>query len=210
MKQVRVTIFGASGRIGRLVVQEALRRGYDVVAFVHSDAGFKPSKRLQVVQGDIHDETAVAAALAGSSVVVSALGSWGTPSKDIVSSGMRSIIPAMETQDIKRIVTLTGAESRASGDRLSIIHKVMRTLLRTAAGRVLADGEEHIRLLEASRLDWTVIRSPIMTPREVRGRYELGRKRPAPWALVSRHAVALSLIDQVEDTEWYKKAPFIS
>lgn len=210
MKQVHITVFGANGRVGRLVVKEALRRGYEVTAFVHRESDLLPSGRVQMVQGDVYDYAAVESAISGSSAVISALGSWGTPGKDVLSRGMGNIILAMEELGVRRLVSLTGAEARASGDSLGLMHRATHFMLGTIAKKILVDSERHLQLLEDSALDWTVVRSPVMTGRNIHGRYELGGTRPAPWTTVSRSAVALSLVDQVDDAGWYGKAPFIS
>lgn len=205
---MRVTVFGASGNVGRLVVEEALRRGYEVVAFTHSQSKLPKRAGLSVKQGDVHDSETVAAAIKGSDAVISALGSWGTPSKDILTAGMRGIVPAMQANGVKRVISLTGSDARAAGDDLSVIHRISRNLFKIIGRRIINDGERHIRVLEASGLDWTVLRSPRMSKRG--SAYRLGRKRPAPWASVGHESVATCLVDQLTDTEHIKQAPFIT
>lgn len=208
----QVTVFGANGKVGSRVVAELLKRQYDVVAFVHSNGRLPDDPHLRVYQGDIYDAKSVDEALAGSSIVISALGSWGTPKKDILTAGMTNIIAGMQQRGISRIVSLTGSEARASGDHLGLIHRLMHLLLRVVAGKVLVDGERHIELLSQSRLDWTVIRSPIMTSDAVVPdyKYHLATRRPLPWATINRQLVALSIVDSVRDRTWNKQAPFIS
>ena len=98
---MRITIFGANGRVGHLVVEGAMDAGHDVTAFVHHESKFPKNTKLKVVQGDIHDAKDVARAVKGADVVISALGSWGTKRKDIVSSGMANIIPAMQAAKVE-------------------------------------------------------------------------------------------------------------
>src|SRR5690242_9717687 len=99
-----VPVFGASGRVGRLVVAEALARGHTVRAFIHRTNNFELHPQLSVAQGDIHDPQAVKQAIQGSDAVISTLASWGSSTKDIVSAAMRTIIPAMEAAGIERII----------------------------------------------------------------------------------------------------------
>ena len=75
---MRITVFGASGRAGQGVVALALRKGYEVTAFVHQQNPFKEHACLTVVQGDINDRAAIIAAVSESDAVISTLGSWGT------------------------------------------------------------------------------------------------------------------------------------
>lgn len=208
---MRITVFGAGGKVGRLVVKGALDAGHDVTAFAHHDPKFAKDPRLTVVRGDIHDPEDVVKAVKGADAVISALGSWGTETKDIVSAGTANIIPAMEAAGAGRVISLTGADARAEGDRLSLMHRLTHAAIQvTPPRKILADGERHIRLLERSGLDWTVIRSPIMNERGDRGSFRLGTGRPAPWATVNRHSVALAMLHLLDTDKYSRQAPFIT
>lgn len=208
----QVTVFGANGKVGSLVVAELLRRNYDVVAFVHNKSDLPDSPHLKLFRGDIYNVQSVNEALTGSSIVVSALGSWGTAKKDVLTVAMTNIIPSMQQRGISKIVSLTGAEARAPGDHLGVIHRLMHLLLSIVAGKVLVDGEQHIAQLESSQLDWTVIRSAIMSPHTSTDltAYRLTTKRPMPWAIINRRRVVLSIVDAVNNQDWNRQAPFVS
>lgn len=206
---MQITVFGASGKVGRQVVALALEHGHEVNAFVHSHNPFQGSEGVTVYKGNVRDVKAIAAAIVGSDAVISALGSWGTKNKDIVSSGMKTIIPAMEKQGVERIITITGSGAFWSKDKPSFLGRAAHGLLKIGASGILEDGEQHIRLLEASDLKWTCVRSPAMT----KGKnitYRLGFKSPAPWATIPRKAVAECLLDLAENSEYRRQAPFIS
>jgi putative NADH-flavin reductase len=203
-----IVIFGASGKVGRLAVDEALARGHQVRAFVHSHSGLPSNPQLTIIRGDIHRSDDVSRAIYGCQAVVSALGSWGTASKDIVSSGMRHIIPAMQAAGVERIISLTGADARDSDDHPTALQHFSHSLARLAAGKILADGEEHIRLLRHSQLDWTVLRSPVMT-NSARIFYKLSLRPLKPWQTIPRKAVVKALLDQVEGPAYSQAAPFI-
>lgn len=204
-----ITVYGANGKVGSLVVQGLLERGHTVTAFVHRNDGRMADNQLRIVEGDIHDAAAVDVALEGADAVISALGSWGTPTKDILRSGMTALIPAMQRRGIKRIITVTGAEARAEGDELTFVHRAAHLGAGVAAGSILVDGEVHIKQLEASNLDWTVVRSPIMNNKGS-AHYSVVTKRPYPWQTINRQAVADAMIQQLNDTRYTQKAPFIT
>lgn len=205
---MQITVFGASGKVGQQVVALALAQGYTVKAFVHSRDPFSKHAQLSVVKGDITDSASVAKALSGSEAVISALGSWGTPTKTILSSGMEIIIPLMETQGIDRIITLTGNGALWSGDKMSIFDKFNHRLLLVVAPKILLDGEAHIRLLAASKLRWTTVRSPVMTSSS-RNTYRLDTSKIHWVGIVPRHAVSQALLDQVSDDNYVCQAPVI-
>jgi putative NADH-flavin reductase len=203
-----ITIFGASGNVGRLVTQKLLDQGHQVTALVHRTPPLAGETGLKIVQGDVHDLDAVRSAIAGSDAVVSTLGSWGTPSKDILSAATRNIIEAAQGQNGLRFVSVTGADARAAGDKLGLAHRLTHPLLQLLAKKVLQDSETHLALLEQSQLDWTVIRSPIMTSGG-KSTYGLTTDRPLPWATINRQAVADAVVEQIGSSTWGRQAPFI-
>lgn len=207
MKQV--TVFGANGRVGSLVVQRLLTAGYRVIGFVHADRDTPTHPHLRIVEGDVHTLRDIEEALKGSDMVISALGSWGTPSKDIQRVAMAHIIPSMKAQGIRRMISVTGAESRARGDYLSLLHRVSHLAAGIIAGKILSDGEDHITQLEASGLDWAVLRSPIMNENGD-STYKLGLQRPPPWQTIHRHAVADAMVQMLSDRTYAEQAPFIT
>lgn len=207
---MRITIFGATGKVGSIITAEALRRGHEVVAFVHRKHNFEDNPLLSVYQGDAYNTGQVSKAIKGSDAVISALSSWGTPSKDVLSSAMVSAIPAMKKHKVKRIISLTGADARAPGDSLGIVHRLSHFGISIVGGKVLKDGENHIKLLASSDLDWTVIRSPVMNEKGNPFHFELTNIRPKPWQTINRHSVALAMIQQLEDDTCLHAAPFIA
>jgi len=203
-----ITVFGASGKVGRLVIKQALAEGHTIAAFVHKNNPFQPQEGLRIERGDISDAAAVARALEGSDAVISTLGSWHTNSKNILATGMANIIPVMEQRGVGRIVTLTGAGALWSGDHPSAFDRAVHRLLGLGARAILEDGEAHIRALEASGLVWTCVRSPIMTPGN-QDHYELRSKLTSPLATIPRQAVVTCLLDQIANTDFLKQAPVI-
>jgi putative NADH-flavin reductase len=203
----KVTVFGANGRVGSIVVEKLVQQGHTVRAFVHGE----PRQRLadvEYMQGDVSDEATVRAALTGAEVVVSALGSWGTKEQNILTVAMGHIVPAMEAADIRRIVSLTGADAQVAGEPVSLIGRLSHFAFSRLASKIMKDGEAHLAILKSSTLDWTVVRSPVMNERGA-ATFVLSKKYPMPWQTIHRHAVADAMVQQVGDTQWYAQAPYI-
>jgi putative NADH-flavin reductase len=205
---MQITVFGANGKVGSKVVEGLLKNGHVVVAVVYKNNGMKPHPNLKIQEGDVHLADSVAHALEGSTVVVSALGSWGTKTKDILTAGMTNIVPAMQEQGIHRIVSLTGADARDESDKPSPARSVFHAFLRCTAPRILRDGEQHIAILRASGLDWTVVRSPVMKEQGKRG-YVLREAPLKPWDSIVRDDVAAAMVRLVEVGGFSQQSPFI-
>ena len=68
--RIRLFVIGATGRTGRLLVEQALGRGHRVTAFVRNPASLGPATNLDIVVGDPRNADPLAAALPGHDVVV--------------------------------------------------------------------------------------------------------------------------------------------
>ena len=90
---MKLTVFGATGGVGREVVNQALDRGDHVTAYVRNPAKLD----LTVITGELTDREEVRRAVRGAEAVISALG----PSLDRKATGMplvdgtRAIVEAM-------------------------------------------------------------------------------------------------------------------
>ncbi len=203
---MNIVVFGSTGKVGRLVVAEALRRGHHVTAFAHTSQPAAQSN-LSVVMGDIKNKANVVSAITDADAVISALGSWGTATKDIVGTAMTNIIPAMEAAAITRIVSLTGNVAKAPAEVLAVPARLARSFLDSVAPKILKDGEKHLALLSASTLDWTVVRASVMI-NAPHTSYRL-TATPRLISIVPRAAVAAAMVDLAESHDWSRQAPGI-
>lgn len=195
--------------MGRRVVKLALAQGYTVVAFVHRRSNLPEHPKLLYVQGDVRNPSDVEAALRGSKAVICCLGSWGKGPKDVLTAGMSVIIPEMKAMKVKRIISLTGADALLPDQTPTGVHAVMHALLQAFAGKILFDGERHLRMLVESGLDWTVLRSPVMNNFGAQKR-RLTLYPLLPFATIRRQQVAESLVEQLKRTKTIGKAPYIT
>lgn len=206
---MNITVFGANGKVGSKVVNLLIKDQHNVRAFVYGSHSFEDYPNLEIVQGDIRDRDQVLGALVNTDLVVSALGSWGTKTKDIQVAGMTNIVPAMKEKSVKRIISLTGSDAYVLGDKKSLLFLVTHLILSFIAGKILKDGENHTRMLQESDLDWTVVRSPVMNESGNPANFKLNTKRNLPWETINRNSVALSMVELVNSNEYTKKSPFI-
>jgi uncharacterized protein YbjT (DUF2867 family) len=71
---MNVLVFGATGPLGRSVVDRLLSAAHHVTIFARSPGRLEPRAGLREVPGDVLDAGAVAAAVPGHDAVISALG----------------------------------------------------------------------------------------------------------------------------------------
>jgi putative NADH-flavin reductase len=206
---MKVAIFGATGSVGRLIVQQALAEGHRVTAFARDPAklGLQHA-HLGVVQGDALDPVAVEKAVRGQDAVICALGAGAKGA--IRSEGTRNIVRAMEAAGVRRLIcqsTLGAGESR---ENLNFFwkHVMFGLLLRRAYADHVAQ-EAHVR---QSRLDWTIVRPGAFTDGPRTGTYQHGfpASHKAITHKISRPDVAEFVVRQLADRAYLHKTPALS
>jgi putative NADH-flavin reductase len=193
------------------VVHCARAHGFEVVAFVHSAGSTKYFPiDVAVKKGDIMDYDSVLEAIRGSDAVISVLGHIKGSDPFMQTKGMVNLAKAMEETGIKRLLSLTGTGARVSGDKPSILDKVLSTIVGMVDPERINDGIEHIKVLRESNLDWTVVRVLKLgkSNREI-NKYKLSAGGPAE-LLTSRKKAARVLVDLVKNKEYTGKLPIIS
>jgi nucleoside-diphosphate-sugar epimerase len=112
---VNVAVLGASGRVGRLVVLETVRRGYDVACQGRSSARLSQFKPAAIVFAfDPCDERGLEGFLAGADVAVMALGASGRGPTTLFSDTTRILLKVMRRQRVDRLVVITGVGAGAT------------------------------------------------------------------------------------------------
>ena len=102
---MKLAIFGAAGRTGIPLVQQALEGGNDVVALVRTPSKLSiKNERLTMIQGDAAHLADVERAVQGADAVLSVLGHVKGSEPDILTQAIRNIITAMDKYDVKRLV----------------------------------------------------------------------------------------------------------
>ncbi|MFI5277780.1 MAG: NAD(P)-dependent oxidoreductase, partial [Ktedonobacterales bacterium] len=75
---MKIVLFGASGRIGQRIAQEALNRGHSITAVARTPESVPlQHERLTTQAGDVRDAALVARLAAGHDIVASAVAASG-------------------------------------------------------------------------------------------------------------------------------------
>jgi putative NADH-flavin reductase len=143
--------FGATGRTGGAVVTAALARGWTVRALARDPARLPAG--VTAVRGDVLDPAAVAAVVAGSDAVISALGGGSvTDPGSARADGIRHIIAAMRAAGVRRVLAVGGGGVLdAPGGGLRSERPQFPAAFRLVSAQHRAAWEA----LAASGLDWT-------------------------------------------------------
>jgi putative NADH-flavin reductase len=208
---MKLSIFGATGRTGQILLKQAIDAGHEVTVLVRNPARLAlQHPRLKVIQGDLRDPGRVAQAVAGAEAVVSVLGPTANKPIYEVSQGMLSIVAAMREQGVRRLVVSVGAGVADPHDAPGAFNRIMDFLVKRMAGHVYEDMRRTVEVVRASGLDWTIVRVPMLTDQSPSGDVKVGYVGKGTGVRIARADMAGFMLKQAEDRTYISDAPAIS
>ncbi len=208
---MKLTIFGATGKVGRHLVSQAIEQGHEVSAFSRSPNQFDGSmQNLTLIKGDVLDKQAVKNAVIGQDAVICALGMPLMNKDGLRARGTGNIVDAMQELGVERLVCLSIFGAGSSWNMLPWHYRklIMPTVLR----RALVDHQNQENHLNASKLDWVAIRPGNFTDGKRTGSYwhglvSAGRSLTLK---ISQADVADFMLKQLKDNTYLRQSPCIS
>jgi putative NADH-flavin reductase len=205
-----IAVLGATGRTGRPLVEELLRRGHAVTALVRDPARLGPlGERVTVVTGSSTDAGALDNLLDGAEAVVSALGPTSRDST-LQSDTARALVPAMGRHGVARFVGVSGTGVDVPGDRKSRRHQAISWMVRRLGGAMATDKSTEYEVFAASDLDWTLVRPPRLLDGPATGRVLHDARTPGRSSSIRRADLAVFLADVLDEHLYPRQAPFVS
>jgi len=187
---MRIVVLGATGRTGRVTVDLALERGFDVVALVRHDPEPPLDPRVAQSVVDLRDQDAIAPALAGADGVVSTIGPVAGVTVTEVSVATQAVVDAMVRSGVRRIVAVANGkvltDDEVTGDYAN----------------VAAEHRRDTAILASSGLDWTVFAAPFLTDDPATGDVGTAVDAKGPGRSLTRADLAATLLDALDRPEW--------
>ena len=206
---MKIIVFGATGTVGRRIVDRALLQGHDVTAFARRAASVAlDHPRLTVVEGDVLEAEDVTTAIAGRDAVIVALGAGRNGT--VRSVGTQHVVDAMKQLGVRRLIVQSTLGAGDSRPALNFWwRRIMFGLLLRPA---YADHQRQEEIVAASGLDWTLVRPSAFTDGPATNRYQHGFA-PTLKGLalkISRADVAGFMLRQLTDQTYLGRAANLS
>jgi uncharacterized protein YbjT (DUF2867 family) len=197
---MNLLVLGATGRTGRLVVEQALAAGHAVTALVRSPEKLTMrNSNLRVVTGEATDPLAVSRALQGADAVISTLGGNGS----VIADSTQAIVKAARPAGVSRVVVLSSW--LVERDRMDA---VTRLLTGIAMGPVIRDHTAGEQALRRSDLEWTIVYPSMLTDGPADGSVAILRERAKRrvWQKISRADVAAWMVQAATAVQYRRRA----
>ncbi|MDW5323299.1 NAD(P)-dependent oxidoreductase [Plantactinospora sp. KLBMP9567] len=218
---MKLTVFAASGGIGRHLLRQAVAAGHDVTAVVRSPASLAgESDGIRVVTVDLSnpDPAVLADAVDKADGVLSGLGPRSMADSGVASRGTREIVTAMRARGVPRLVVVSAAplSTIAAPGRPKpppdpgegpLLRYLLGPIIKTVLRKHYLDLAVMEELLRDSDLDWTVVRPPRLTDKPLTGVYRTAYGRSVRGGMVVPRAdVAHCMLRALEQPETIRQA----
>lgn len=213
---MRVCIVGASGKLGRYMVQHALDRGYEVVGVCRAQSIGKLEPfagRITVIPGATNDRDVIRRAVAGCDGVLTVLVPWGL---EQYSTGTAQAVLDHAEPDARLVFSCGWHISRDGEDVYSPRFRMLVALFARVARLFrfadLDDQVEACRRIFSSHRRWTVVRGSDLEEGASQGLPVWSRHVGDPVLasnLTRRIDFALFMVDALTNAELIHEAPAI-
>jgi putative NADH-flavin reductase len=206
---MKIVVFGATGRTGKYLVQQAVDQAYEVTAFARNPQSLPKHLGLRVVSGDVLAYDAVKKAIDGQDAVLCVLGPNSRKAGTMQSQGTLHIVRAMKETHVSRLIVQTSVEvgdSRGQGGIL--FGRFIRPLF---LREIFEDKELQEKVTRESNLQWTLVRPTGLTDERALGLNQVrvsidGEKVPLR---IARADVACFILEELRSSRYLYRAPTI-
>lgn len=171
---MKMTVFGATGRVGGQVVRQALDTGHKVTAVVRDPARFAvshPALEVATVPG-LTDPEVLRPLLEASDAAISGVGPRGRKDGPVASSTTRGILRAMEASGVPRFVAVSAAPVGPVPEGESFVNRrILLPFISALLRDVYADLAEMEDEIRRSTTEWTIVRPPKFVNKLLTGTY---------------------------------------
>jgi putative NADH-flavin reductase len=208
---MNVVIFGASGGVGRCLVEQSLAQDYHVTAAVRNPETVQVThERLRVLPCDVLNAASVNQALVGQDVVFCTLGANSKGPITLYSAGAHNIVQGMQAHQIRRLIFLSNfgiLDEKAQDVRgAALLFLIKRFIPHT-----LADHRRALEEIRGHTPEWIVVRPLPLTHGPWTGRYRIAvDDLPSKGMRIARADVADFMMRQATSDDYLYKVPAIA
>jgi putative NADH-flavin reductase len=208
---MKIVIFGANGKTGTLLVNQALESGHQVTAYVRRENSLAiEHPNLKIVTGSLNEPEKLNAAITGADACLSALGGSSlTKHATEIMAGIDRIVTIMEREKVNRFIYLS---SIGVGESRYYMGQPIRFFIADVMLRVpFADHNVNEQRLMKSKLQWTSVRPGGLTDGPITGNLKHGSEKTILKGSpkISRANVAAFMLEQLNEKSYINKGVWL-
>lgn len=192
----KVVIYGSTGMTGLCATEAAVKKGYEVRAFVR-DADKIPDSlkgKLEIFEGNVLEIDSVMNSVEGMDAVIVALGTRNSlEATTDMSEGLRNIIEAMRAKNVKNVSVCLSAFLFYEPDKVP--------------PRFSDLNDDHKRMYEVlseSGLNWIAVYPPHIADEPSSEIIVEVHAKKSPGRMISKKDLGTFLVDSLSEPKYYK------
>ncbi|NIZ89658.1 NAD(P)-dependent oxidoreductase [Kineococcus rubinsiae] len=212
---MRVTVFGATGAIGSLIVTELLARGHTVTAYARNPAKVSAAwlQKVELVIGEMDDAAAIDSAVSNADAVISALG----PSMDRKAIGLplvtgtELVLASMKAHGVRRYIGHGTPSVLDPREKPTAQTRLVGFMGRRGLPRAYAELQGMSKAIMTAGVDWTIVRFTAPNNKAKKSSVRAGfYGRDRIGFPITRADIAAFTAAQVDEGTYVNAAPAIS
>jgi len=208
----KVAVIGATGFVGKQVVNELANRGYSVNAIARDSSKVEEKDNVAAVSADVNNVEELAKVLEGNDAVINTFNAgWTNPNLyDDFLNGSRNIEKAVEQSGVKRFITVGGAGSLFIDGNQLVDEPDFPADIKPGA----TAARDYLNEIKQNKtLDWTFFSPAIEmhqgTAGVRKGTYRTALENPVfndeGRSILSVEDVAVALVDELEQNNFVRQ-----
>jgi putative NADH-flavin reductase len=202
---MKVALIGASGFVGKIILKELLDRRHEVTAVLRNPTVMPSQAGLQLVQGDVTDQSGFSKTIEGHDAVISSFNAgWQNPNlyQDFLE-GSRAIQSAVRQAGVKRLIVVGGAGSLYIDGKQLVDSPDFPAAIKPGA----TAARDYLNELKyENEIDWVFVSPAIEmhpgTSGTRKGSYRMGTESPVfdeqGKCVISAEDLAVAIVDELE------------
>lgn len=209
---MKVALIGATGFVGKAVLNELLHKGHQVTAIVRHPESLKPQHGLTIINGDATDVLMLTGALKGQEAVISTFNAgWANPNLYLdFLNGSKAIQEGVKKSGVKRLLVVGGAGSLFINGKQLVDTPEFPAEYKAGA---TAARDYLNELKKEPELDWVFLSPAIEmhpgTSGVRKGTYRTGTENPVfnedGRSIISVEDIALAIVDEIEQPKFSRQ-----
>lgn len=210
---MKLAILGATGGTGRAAVEHALARGHDVVAIARRpDAVTVRHDRLRVVPGNVADATTLVEPLRAVDAAINCVGVSGLlearRGTTLYSQGTRHLLDAAGKAGLGRLLAVSSGGVTPQPHDGWFYRRILKPFF---LEKMYADMRLMEAAIQASALDWTIVRAPYLTNGPARTDWKTRAGAPLDEdGALTRGSLAAFLVGEAETPQFSRQIVYVS
>jgi putative NADH-flavin reductase len=209
---MKIAILGSTGFVGKILLEKALEKGYQVKTLVRDPEKLGHYKdQVEFVLGDASQADKLEKTVLGTNAVISTLPpilDTNEPGK--FSKAMEDLVAILERNAIIRFIHIGGAvHGGGANEKWTLGRRALKLYLNIVCKPVLIAKQLEWELLRKSNLDWTLVRPPRVTTEKRQGHLVADEKNLAS-VQVNVEDLADFILEQIISGEWIARAPLVA